>query len=96
MIYSGADLIRNSSQLAERFERSATVESVRPIGDSPAGLLDEDTQDALARFARFLNQDKAPPRKKASSRSKTINPYALAEERENEREGLGHTVDIYA
>lgn len=97
MIYSGADLIRNAGQLAERLERSAPADSVRAASDSaPHHHLDDETQNALVRFARFLNKDKAPPKKKAAvSQTKSANPYAQAEERENTRESLGHTLDIY-
>lgn len=95
MIFSGADLIRNAGQLAERMERTAPAGAVRAVGEGPSNQLDDETQNALMRFARFLNKDKAPPKKKASPQNKTANPYLVAEERENRRESLGNTLDLY-
>jgi hypothetical protein len=61
MIYSGANLIRNSGRQAEQVERLKVVEPVAPVPDASTPnqtALDDETHSALLRFARFVNKEK--------------------------------------
>lgn len=71
MIYTGADLIRTSGLQAERAEK---LELVRTPEVQPASQnLDDSTQDALKRFARFINERK--PKKPKPQIPPSKHPY---------------------
>jgi len=101
MLYSGAELIRTSGQQIERQERLKVVEPVKPV-ESPAqprSSLDQDTQNALLRFARFIHKEgESKKDKKAPSKStpKTI-PGAYHSQIENRYSSpqTGHSLDVY-
>ncbi|MBX3021078.1 MAG: hypothetical protein KF799_05320 [Bdellovibrionales bacterium] len=108
MIYSGADLIRNSSALTERLERLETQgPSVQPVAapENPKGSLDEQSQNsALLRFARFVHKEGEKKKRRpkrglelpSSSETKpSLNPYRAAEEREGYLFGRGQSLDVY-
>lgn len=71
MIYSGADLIRTSGQQVERFGKLGPLSPVNPVSETekPSGeqsALDQNTQSALLRLARFVHdknkkEGKRPP-----------------------------------
>lgn len=72
---SGADLIKTSGQIQERAHRlkavpDSDVKKVESPGQTKASL-DQDTQNALMRFARFIKdgekkKPKEPPKKVAA------------------------------
>src|SRR3712207_3094642 len=98
MLYSGADLIRTSNLQHERMERLEAMDSVKPVAasDNPASTLDDQTQNALLRFARFIHKEgekKKPLRSVRKSHLK--NPYVAAEEREVKLFSRGQTLDVY-
>ena len=69
-MHSGVELIRTSGRQAERLDRLRPVEPVPPV-DNPTpshSSLDNETQGALLRFARFVHAEKEqkdkPPAKK--------------------------------
>jgi len=96
MIYSGADLIRTGSQHAERVTKLnvPAVSEVKPPGESKS-TLDEETQGALLRFARFIHKDgqKKPSHNKTKSTSK--HPYIKAQEPMDRWFEVGQNLDIY-
>lgn len=103
MIYSGADLIRTSGQQQDRLERLRLVDSsgVEPVGtpENPASGLDDNTQSALMRFARFIHKDKKEhpqrsqqPRKPASSMA---HPYLKQAERWERLQDEGRLLNLY-
>lgn len=78
-----------------------SADSVKPIGEAPAGQLDEESQSALTRFARFIHRERDAKKKKSApaatpSRFGSANPYRVAEEREAQRESLGQSLDVFA
>jgi hypothetical protein len=113
MIYSGADLIRTSGQQQDRVERLRLADrgdagdagAVEPVSspENPASGLDENTQGALLRFARFLHgrggsgggagQGRAD--KKRSPISKSDNPYIRFAERLERMSDGGQILDLY-
>lgn len=103
MLYSGADLIRTSGQQAERVERIKAAESVRAMenpGQSQSSL-DGETQGALLRFARFVNDEKNQSKKQPPKPSKPAPPglpaaYASQIGMGATVDGRGATLDIYA
>lgn len=100
MIYSGADLIRTSGLQAERMDRLAAKadgpDAVKAPSapENPTSNLDEQTQGALLRFARFINKEKRPPKKRVF-RSGTANPYAAAEALQEKLFSRGRSLDVY-
>ena len=92
MLYSGADLIKNVS--SERFERFRTGEPVTAVAatNESGSQMDQDTRDALQRFARFIHRDKKQP-----SRPVTNLPWAYDQQiRLLQSQGPGALLDIYA
>lgn len=108
MLYSGADLIRTSTQQTERYQRLAGEDAVRPLapagesGDDGSDSSREDMSDVLRRFAKFFSGEKEREKKPtaATTQNKTVNvrpnPYVAAEEREARLYAAGQTLDIYA
>ena len=101
MLYSGADLIRTSGLQHERLDRLDKEDgAVKPVSppENPTSQLDDQTQGALLRFARFIHKEKDKKPRKAS-RPETLNsatnPYIKAEEREAQLFGRGHSLDVY-
>lgn len=110
MIYSGTDLIRTSGQSQERMERLrpselsvSSVAAVQAKGNATS-LLDNETHNALLRFARFLNKegsDKEGAKKEKRERlpqNKAIarNPYVSAEMHRAHIFGTGQFLDLIA
>lgn len=101
MLATGVDLVRTSASQAERLEAFKPLEGVAAVAKSQAGSssLDSGTQDALMRFARFINKEKkkrpilevvkAPPRKH------TIQPYLDQLEMAANQLMVGSTYDTY-
>jgi hypothetical protein len=93
---SGTDWVRTTVQNTERAQRLHAVDAVDPAVNPGKSSLDEDTQSALVRFARFVNKErKSPPKNKP--RKKGIPEGYLAQV-----EGLcqtarsGSVIDVYA
>jgi hypothetical protein len=102
MLYSGADLIRTSGQQFERLERLKAADEVQPIqpAQNPKSKLDDQTQGALLRFARFIHKEgekkKAPPKpSRNETKSLLANPYSTAETRTENLFGRGQMLDVY-
>lgn len=103
MLHLGADLIRTSGQLRERLEALAGPEAVRAVANtekSPDPTLDEQTNGALLRFARFVREEKkkkTPTRRSPPLTSPARNPYQVADDRESSLLfSRGQSLDIYA
>lgn len=98
MIYSGADLIRTSGQQQERLERLQVAKEVKPTEQTPEtkSSLDEETQGALLRFARFINKEsKGKKPKPQPAPRKQAHPYTKAMEPLQKALDTGLTIDIY-
>lgn len=74
---SGADLIKTSTHIHDRVERLRLAEPVAAV-ESPGqsgSALDDDTQNALMRFARFIKNEgqaqQPKPKKKGLSAAYT-------------------------
>jgi hypothetical protein len=92
MIYSGADLIRTSDLQSQRAER---LELVKTRAVEPASSnLDESTQDALKRFARFMG--KQMPKKPRPYTKPSSHPYNRLKARTAMELDRGQMLDIYA
>lgn len=88
MIYSGVDLIRQADQTQLRAER---LTGPRPVGAPQSQEREPDSQDALMRFARFLNKEK---KKKPVSKPGN-HPYALAFAKVRHAEDVGQMLNVY-
>jgi hypothetical protein len=102
MLYTGADLIRSSGHARERSESLKLVPKVSSpeSAESPSTNLDEETQGALLRFARFIQKEgekkREPPRPtrpRSSNVSKQV--YAPYVERLNQPEPRGQILNIF-
>jgi hypothetical protein len=92
MIYSGADLIRTSDLQSQRAERLALVKT--PAVEPASSNLDENTQDALKRFARFITEQK--PKKPKPYTKPSSHPYNRQKARAAMELDRGQMLDIYA
>ena len=92
MIYTGADLIRTSGQQAERAERLSVVKTPAPV-DPASSNMGEDTQDALKRFARFINDQR--PKKPKTFPKPLANPYNRQKARSAMELDRGQMLDLY-
>jgi hypothetical protein len=105
MIYSGADLIRTSGQQHERAERlTKGVEAVADSGTAGTAL-DQDTQGALLRFARFVHKESLEKKKDKPKLKHDIgrilkavaaNPYVAFLDKAEGRHDVGQMLDLYA
>ncbi len=100
MLYSGADLIRTSGQQQDRFERLQVAKEVKPTEKAPEtkSSLDEETQGALLRFARFINKDGKGKKPKSQPKIFTgshSHPYAKSMATLRQAQDTGLTLDIY-
>jgi hypothetical protein len=94
MLSSGADLVRTSSHNVERAQRlNANVEAIRPVENQSS--LNEDTQNALLRFARFVNREKKPKSNKKPN-GKLPKGYLTQVQNVNQDERSGGMINIYA
>jgi hypothetical protein len=102
MLYSGADLIRNSGQQLERLERLNTGDEV--VAAQPAKRSEDppegETQGALLRFARFVHKEgerKKPPQPPKLQAAASIggNPYREAEVHQQNLFERGQQLDVY-
>jgi hypothetical protein len=99
---SGADLIRTSGQNADRAQRlkvvpDPVVKAVESPAESKANL-DEQTQSALLRFARFVNkegQKKPPPKSNKRPAGKIPKAYVSQALNSNPDERSGGMLNIY-
>jgi hypothetical protein len=93
---SGADLIRTSGQNLERAQRLQAVDSVNPVETpgKPNSSLDEDTQSALLRFARFVNKEKKKP-KPSRPAVGLLKPYLDQVQKLNQEQSSGSMIDVY-
>lgn len=94
MIYTGADLIRTSGQQAARTEKLSVVKSPAPV-DPASSEMNDDTKDALQRFARFLNE-KHPRGRPKLLPSAQGNPYNRHKARSAMELDRGQMLDVYA
>jgi hypothetical protein len=98
---TGADLLGTTVQNAERAQRlNAREPGVKPVeslGDKQSSL-DEDTQGALLRFARFINKE---GQKKHSPKPPKVVPTGLPQayitqvQNLNQDERSGAMINIY-
>ena len=101
MLYSGAELTRNSGRLTERVSRLKSVEPVVPVaGPSESqSSLDGETQGALQRFARFVHKEKeksaSPQKPIRRSPSGVPQSYTLQIQVTSEVQGRGALLDIF-
>jgi hypothetical protein len=91
MIYTGADLIRTSGQHAQRAEKLELVKT--PAVEPASSNLDDSTQDALKRFARFINDKK--PKKPRPYTKPSSHPYKRQSRAAMELD-RGQLLDIFA
>jgi len=91
MIYTGADLIRTSGLQSERAEKLELVRT--PAVDPASSNLNENTQDALKRFARFMNEQK--PKKPRPNTKPSSHPYSRTKARAAIELDRGQMLDIY-
>ncbi len=103
MLYSGADLIRTSGQQLERGEKLKVVpKEVEPAASpqQPQLTLDEETQNALLRFARFIHKESKEKEQKNRPRVSKFqpitHPYLRAQENLKRLDDSGQVLDIYA
>lgn len=101
MLYSGADLIRTSGQQQERQERLKVLPQVKPAAPvkETSTALEENTQGALLRFARFVQNEKGSKQKpkerpKGRKLAGSVNPYNRHIDRQAEPEPRGQTLNI--
>lgn len=99
---SGSDLIRTSGHLTELAQRLKVVEgpAVKAVESPPEGKqgLDEDTQNALVRFARFINkegQKKHPPKPIKAAPKGLPKAYMVQVEAVNQDERSGGILNVY-
>lgn len=95
---TGADLIKSAGQLTERAAKLgvAAPQEVKPANQAGKSALDEETQGALLRFARFIHKDgkqRAPSHKKTPGNQK--HPYIKAQQSEDRWYEVGQNIDIY-
>lgn len=104
MLMTGADLIKSAGQLQERAAKLeiAASQEVKPANQAGKSALDEETQGALLRFARFIHKDgkqKQPSQKKTSARpgmdGNQKHPYIKAQQTEDRWFEVGQNIDIY-
>lgn len=76
-MFSGVQLIRTASHQHQRLARVKPVEGVAPVtpGGGAGSSLDGNTQDALARFARFIHKEKAKPKRDTSVSKRKLAAY---------------------
>ena len=99
---TGADLIRTTVQNAERAQRlnAASEPGVKPV-ESPEenpSSLDDETQGALLRFARFINKEgqKKPSAKSNKKAPSGLPPsYVTQVQNLNQDERSGAMINIY-
>lgn len=102
MLATGAELIKTSGQLQDRVDRLKVVDKeVKPV-ENPGqakSSLDQETQGALLRFARFVNKEqegkKNPPKKQAQPKAPDQHPYKKSMAVLNRAMDSGLTIDIY-
>lgn len=96
MIYSGADLIRTSGQQQERVVKLnvPAVSEVKPTGESKSRL-DEETQGALLRFARFIHKDGQKNSSQKKTKGSKNHPYIKAQQADDRWFEVGQNLDIY-
>jgi hypothetical protein len=101
VIFSGADLIRNSGRQAERAEKLKDTSTPAVQAPEKKSPIDEETGGALLRFARFIHgekEKKKKPAKKTSLNSESKryakNPYVMLEERLAAESARGQSLDI--
>ncbi len=95
MIFSGADLIRNSGRQAERAERLKEASPVQAPTKKEA--TDQDTNGALLRFARFIHGEKEKKKRQApkpAPKRHGTHPYLALQAREEAEAAKGNTLDI--
>lgn len=94
-------MIRTSGEQSERVERLKVAEPVPAAPPSPAGntALDQGTQNALLRFARFVRDDQKRRRKtKATPRAEKAalpETYLFQIDLHGREHDLGSSLDIY-
>lgn len=93
MIYTGADLIRTSGNQAERAQKLELVRT--PPVEPTNSNLDDSTQDALKRFARFINERKEKPKKPQPYIKPSSHPYQRPSRAAIELD-RGQLLDIFA
>jgi hypothetical protein len=95
---SGADLIRTTGQNTDRAKRLKVVDAVKPV-ENPGQInasLDENTQNALLRFARFVNKEKKKPVPAVKKPSKgLLQPYLDQVQKLNQEQSSGSMIDVY-
>lgn len=99
MIFSGADLIRNSGRQAERAEKLKDTSKTQVQAPEKKSPIDEETGGALLRFARFIHGEKDKKKKsakKSASKRHAKNPYLELEERMAAEAAKGQSLDIAA
>jgi hypothetical protein len=102
MLFSGADLIRTSGHNADRAQRlkavpDPAVKAVESPGESQSSL-DEQTQNALLRFARFVNkegQKKPTPKSNKKPTGSIPKAYISQAQNLNQDERSGGMLNIY-
>lgn len=99
---SGSDLVRTSGHLTELAQKLKVVDSpaVKAVESPPEGKqgLDEDTQNALVRFARFINkegQKKHQPKPIKSAPKALPKAYLTQVEALDQDERSGGILNIY-
>lgn len=101
MLYSGAELTRTSSRLNERVSRLKNVETVVPVTGPSEGqsTLNQDTQSALQRFARFVHREKeksvSPSKPVKRSQGGLPQSYTVQIEVTSQVQGRGALLDIF-
>lgn len=93
MIFSGADLIRNSGRQHERAERLREKPSSAVPATEGKAKVDEDTGGALLRFARFIHNEKDKKKRPVPKRN-TVAAYQQAFRAVDEEESKGRSLDI--
>lgn len=100
MLYSGAHLIKTGGQQLELFNKlKLGPQPIQPVNHaSPSGSsLDEETQGALLRFARFINQENEKKQKETNRPAQNkSHPYKKAFAAEFKFTNTGLIIDIYA
>lgn len=101
MLYTGADLIRSSGHARERTESLKLVPKVSPPepAASPSTTLDDETQGALLRFARFVQKEgekrREAPRRAWPSSNVSKQAYVPHIERLNNPDPRGQILNIF-
>lgn len=98
MIYSGVDLIRSSGQAAARAERLVESTPQEVQATQPKQALDEQTGNALLRFARFVREKNGKEKQKEKQKDRlkkdSQNPYLKHQLNAEARENLGKILNI--